>query len=174
MSYDEEIIASQDYSRGTNNTWFDFDVTDAVSDMVAGQSENYGFMAFVDADVPTNSSGHISLIHSSEASQDDLQPKLVVEYSGTPIVSQMVKNSAAPLAITYNQAGNILVTTNTGGKYSILFHTGNGRLVGRIDNKNFQAGVNTVSCNNLDLPKGLMFVTLKNDSHTFNSKAVIY
>ena len=142
--------------------------------MVAGQSENYGFMAFVDADVPTNSSGHISLIHSSEASQDDLQPKLVVEYSGTPIVSQMVKNSAAPLAITYNQAGNILVTTNTGGKYSILFHTGNGRLVGRIDNKNFQAGVNTVSCNNLDLPKGLMFVTLKNDSHTFNSKAVIY
>ncbi len=172
-SYDEEIIASQDYSRGTNNEWFDFNVTEAVSDMVVGQSENYGFMAFVDCNVSGNTGGHISLIHSSEASDDDLQPKLVVEYSGTPIVSEMVKNSIAPLTISYSQTGNIQVTTNTDGKYSILFHTGNGRLIGQIDNKNLKAGINTIYCGNLNLTRGLIVITLKNGGHIINSKAVI-
>ncbi len=172
-SFDSEIIATQNYTSGSGE-WFDFDVTDAVSNMVANPSTNFGFMGFAVCDVPTNTTGHIAIINSSESPSEDLQPKVVVEYTGTPIVKEKVKINTAPVSITHNQAGNLVLSTRSEGKYSILFHTGNGRLIGRIDNKNLTVGSNTIYCGNLNMTKGLIVITLKNGGHTINLKAVIH
>ncbi len=172
-SIGQNTVATKNYTKGTTG-WMDFDVTDATGDLVADPSTNYGFMILIEFDLNSYTNGHISKIHSSESSQEDLQPKMVIEYTATPIVTDNVKMSNNQMAIQYNQSGNLQVSTKTDGKYTILFHAGNGRQIGHINNKYLQAGTNIVSCSNLNLPKGLVFITLKNVNQSVNSKAVIY
>ena len=131
-------------------------------------------MVFSKANVNTNSTGHISKIHSSESSEEDLQSKIVVEYTATPIVTDIVKINSNNMSITYNQSGKLQVSTKTDGKYSILFYAGNGRLVGQLGSKYLSAGSHSIACDNVNLPKGIVFITLKNGNHSVNSKAVIY
>ncbi len=142
--------------------------------MVANPSTNFGFMLFIECNVTTNSGGNKSQIHSAESSQEDLQPKVVIEYNATPIVTEQAKINSNGMSIHYNQSGNLRVSTKKDGNYSLLFHTGNGRLISRIENKNLKAGVNNINCGNLNLTKGLFVITLKNGGHAINSKAVIH
>jgi hypothetical protein len=166
-------VTTVEYTRGTTG-WFDFDVTGATGDLVANPSENFGFMILIDFVLNSYTNGHISKIHSSESSEENLQPKMVIEYTATPIVTGKAKINSKNMSIILNQSGNLLVSTKTDGKYEIMFHTGNGRLVGKIDNKYLSAGTYSISCDNITLPKGIVFITLSNGNQSSISKAVIY
>jgi hypothetical protein len=161
------------YHRGTTG-WFDFDVTDAAGDLVSDPSKNYGFMILIEFELNAYTNGHISLIHSSEATREDLQPKMVIDYTATPVITGRTKIKSNNMSISYKQSGALLVNTKSDGIYTILFYTGNGRLIDQIDKRYLSAGSHTISCGNVDLPKGVVLITLRKDNQSAVSKAVIY
>jgi hypothetical protein len=172
-SIGQNPVATINYTKGTTG-WFDFDVTDATGDLVANPSDNYGFMILIDFELNSYTNGHISKIHSSESSEESLQPKMVIEYTATPIITNNATMNNSTMPITYNKSGNLFVSVRMDGKYSLMFHTGNGRLIDKINNKYLSAGIHTIECNNLNLPKGIVFISLKNGSQSVIFKAVIY
>ena len=172
-SYEQTVVASLDYIKGTTG-WFDFNVTDATADLVANPSENFGFMILIDFVLNSSTNGHISKIHSSESSEESLQPKMVVEYSATPIITDNALLKQPQIGVTYNQSGKLQVSTLTGGNYTIMFHTGNGRLLYRMDEKYLKAGKHSISCDKAPFTKGVLFITVQGNGQSAMSKAVIY
>lgn len=171
-SYEQTVIASLDYTRGTTG-WFDFDVTDATAGLVANPSENLGFMILIDFVLNSSTNGHISKIHSSESSEESLQPKIVVEYTATPIITDNAPDKLQQMAVNYG-TGKLRVSTVTDGNYTILFHTGNGRLLYKMDERFLKAGTQTITCDKSHFVKGVVFITVQGNRQSAISKAVVY
>jgi len=73
---DEVILAS--YTM-TNQNYLDIDVTNMTSYMIANPANNYGFMLRLDDEI--NTTVRKMLFASSDNTDSDLHPKVVIEYS---------------------------------------------------------------------------------------------
>lgn len=171
-SYEQTVVASLGYTKGTTG-WFDFDATDATANLVANPSENFGFMILIDFELTSNTNGHISKIHSSESSEESLQPKIVVEYTATPVITDNIPVKPQQMAVNY-RSGKLQVSTVTEGNYTILFHTGNGRLIYKMGERYLKAGTHTIACDKNHFVKGVLFITVQGNRQSAISKAVIY
>jgi hypothetical protein len=65
---------SDTYAKGETEMWLEFDMTDAVKDLHQNQDNNFGFILKAKND----NIGHKILIRSSETSNLDIRPKLVI------------------------------------------------------------------------------------------------
>lgn len=171
-SYEPTVVASLEYTRGTTG-WFDFDVTDATADLVANPSENFGFMILIDFVLNSNTNGHISMIHSSESSAETLQPKIVVEYSATPIITDNLAVKPQQMTANYN-SGKLRVSIVTDGNYTIMFYNGNGRLLYKINGHYLNAGTHALNCDNVPFTNGVFFIQVQGNGQSAMSKAVVY
>ena len=172
-SFDQTVLDSKEYVGGTTG-WFDFDVTEATANLVTNPSENFGFMIFIDFELNSTTNGHVSKIHSSESSEESLQPKIVVEYTGTPVTTDNVLVKPQQMAVLYNQSGKLQVSTVTDGNYAIMFHTGNGRLLYKMDERFLKAGTHTITCDKNKFVKGVVFITVQGNRQSTISQAVVY
>jgi hypothetical protein len=170
-SYEPTVVASLEYTRGTTG-WFDFDVTDATAGLVANPSDNFGFMILIDFSLSSNTNGHISMIHSSESTEETLQPKMVVEYTATPIITDNSAVTPQQMTATYN-SGKLRVSTVTDGNYTVMFYNGNGRLLYKISEHYLKAGTHAITCDNVPL-NGIFFITVQGNGKSVVSKAVVY
>jgi len=166
-------VATKSYTTGTKG-WITFDVTSATKSLVANPSNNYGFMILIDFVLNSSTNGHISKIHSSESKSTQLQPKIVIDYTTGTAVTNHTALTRDKLAVSYSRKGNLLVSIPQRGNYTISFYAGNGSMLGKIDNTCFDAGTHTLPCADQNLPKGVLFVMVKNDDMAGVSRVVVY
>jgi len=72
--------------------WEEFDVTNAVKEMIAGTSENNGFL-FRCKETGTDLG---ITMRSSEASQQEYRPKLTITYESSGIIQQKIHGKIIP------------------------------------------------------------------------------
>jgi len=99
---------------------------------------------------------------------------MVIEYTtGTTVTNHTALNQNK-IGISYSRKGNLLVSIPQKGNYTISFYVGNGSMVGKIDNTCFDAGTHSILYSYLNLPKGVLFVNVKNDEMAWVSRVVSY
>ena len=142
--FNQTALDSYAYN-GSYNGWIEFDITDAVQEMVAGTADNYGFIvADLNGDDGSSSSlDQESYMYSKEASSN--QPELVVDYDVTEIITSLPgikKVNISNFKVTGNK---VMFDVPSAQTVSLSLYSVTGRLVMQKADLKLKTGQNTVT-----------------------------
>lgn len=149
-------IATND--NGSANVWEDYDVTETVQKFVSGELENYGFcMGFRLDDFGC-------YYNSSEHSDTQKRPKLVVEYSPTDIKENFNFNKSI---ISYKTINNFVKIDFNESFKSIKILNVKGKTIKTFENKK------SVSIIKDEIPNGIYLVRIYNNGISQAGKFIV-
>lgn len=116
-SYNNELIGSDEYIPPTKG-WFEFDVLEAVKNMVKNPSSNHGFMIFSNGYVKPENGGSVSKFRSATDPLKKQRPKLTITYSDATDIAHKSKqpNNKAELLLNSSTSNIIMSIINARGQ----------------------------------------------------------
>ena len=164
--FSQTEVGSFDYD-GFKTGWMEFTVTDAIQNMIGGTTDNFGFLV---ADLkgddvdPDNSQQQELYTYSKEASDQSLQPQLVVNYDdNTEIVTEAPGKNTLKIRDLQVSGNKMMFHSPSDQTVSMSLYSACGRLVFNKSDLVIREGPNTFDLG-AALSKGVYFFRFYTDA----------
>lgn len=149
--------------------WMDFDITDAISKIISGTAQNYGFMVTAYTNTDSMNYGITARLHSSESTEKILRPKLTISYDNTAVEKIEYKQNKQHYAKIVG-GNRIAFTVPANGRYQLSIVDVTGRVLKKITNIECSKKLNIVFVNNISIHNRVLFVQITGVKYKRNGK----
>lgn len=164
MSTEEDRSIAQ---QGGQNSWEDHDVTAIVQKWVKRSVENYGLR------IKPESASKTIRYASSDNSDQNIRPKLVITYDGGTVssVNKLLKVSVGQHRAEIKGRALYLTLAKSGG-VDVDIYSANGKLIYSTASVKTERGINIIPLSK-NYSSGIFLVRIKGEGFSFNTKVAI-